>query len=219
METVSAARVSPVFAGREAELAALSHAFEAAASGTPAAVLLGAEAGSGKSRLVAEFAARVRDRALLLTGGCVELSVADLPYAPFAAVLRDLVRERGAAAVAGLLPGQRAAELAVLLPEFDAWPAGADPETARARLFELLLRLLEALADQQPVVLVVEDVHWADRPTCDLLSFLVHSLRQAAVLVVVTFRPDSPHRAEPRPPSSTPCTSAAMGIPCSPRPW
>ena len=63
----------------------------------------------------------------------------------------------------------------MLLPDFGTPSAGADPGTARARLFEVLLILLEALAEQQPVVLVVEDVHWADRSTCDLLSFLAET--------------------------------------------
>jgi DNA-binding NarL/FixJ family response regulator len=108
--------------------------------------------------------------------------------------LRRLVRARGAAEVAGLLPGQTAGELGVLLPDFGTPPAGADPGTARARLFEVLLTLLETLAEQQPVVLVVEDVHWADRSTCDLLSFLVRNLRQARVLLVGTFRSDEMNR-------------------------
>ena len=194
---VSKGMVSPVFAGREAELAVMAATFEAAAGGTPGTVLLGAEAGGGKSRLAREFAARVAGRAVVLAGGCVQLSAAGLPYAPFAAALRELVRERGAAEVAALLPGQGAGELARLLPEFGPAPPGGDPETARARLFELLLALLEALAEQQPVVLVVEDVHWADRPTCDLLSFLVRNLRRAAVVLVVTFRSDSLHRTHP----------------------
>jgi DNA-binding CsgD family transcriptional regulator/tetratricopeptide (TPR) repeat protein len=191
------AMMSPVFAGRGDELAALAGAFEEAAGGTPRTVLLGGEAGVGKSRLAGEFAARVRDRALVLAGGCVELSTASLPYAPFGAALRELVRERGTAEVAALLPGQAAAELAGLLPEFGALPSGADPGTARARLFELLLALLEGLAERQPVLLVIEDVHWADPATCDLLSFLVRNLRQAAVLLVVTFRSDDLHRNHP----------------------
>jgi DNA-binding CsgD family transcriptional regulator len=194
---VNKGMVSPVLAGREDELAVLAGAFEAAAGGQSASVLLGAEAGGGKSRLAGEFAGRVRDRAVVLAGGCVELTAPGLPYAPFAAALRELVRERGAAEVAALLPGEGAGELAVLLPEFGPGPPGGDPETARARLFELLLALLEGLAEQQPVVLVVEDVHWADRPTCDLLSFLVRNLRHAAVLLVVTFRSDSLHRTHP----------------------
>ena len=191
------AMMSPVFAGRDGELAALAGAFEEAAEGTPRTVLLGGEAGVGKSRLAGEFAAGVRERALVLAGGCVELSTASLPYAPFGAALRELVRERGTAEVAALLPGQAAGELAGLLPEFGALPSGADPATARARLFELLLALLEGLAERQPVLLVVEDVHWADPATCDLLSFLVRNLRQAAVLMVVTFRSDDLHRNHP----------------------
>jgi DNA-binding CsgD family transcriptional regulator/tetratricopeptide (TPR) repeat protein len=189
--------VSPVFAGREAELAELAAAFAAAAGGAPGTVLVGGEAGCGKSRLALEFTERVRARARVLAGGCVELNAAALPYAPFAAALRELVRERGAAEVTALLPGQAAGELAALLPELGAPPSGADPETARIRLFELLLTLLEALAERQPVVLIVEDVHWADRPTCDLLSFLVRNLRQACVLLVVTFRSDSLHSTHP----------------------
>src|SRR2546429_9676092 len=75
-------------------------------------------------------------------------------------------------------------------------PAGAAPGTAPARLFEVLLTLLETLAEQQPVVLVVEDVRWADRSTCDLLSFLVRNIRQARVLLVVTFRSDELNRTD-----------------------
>ena len=189
--------VSPDFAGREDELAVLSDAFGGAAAGMPGIVLVGAEAGGGKSRLVAEFTARVAGRALVLSGGCVELSGAALPYAPFAAVLRGLVRDRGATEVAALLPGPGAGELAALLPEFGVPSSGADPDTARARLFELLLALLEALADEQPVILIIEDMHWADRATGDLLSFLVRNLRNAAVLLLVTFRSGDMHRDHP----------------------
>jgi predicted ATPase len=189
--------VSPVFAGREAELSVLASAFDDAADGQPGTVLVGAEAGGGKSRLVSEFAARLDGRALVLAGGCVELSAAGLPYAPFTAALRQLARERGAAGVAALLSGRDTGELAALLPEFGPPPAGADPDLARARLFELVLALLEALADRLPLVLAVEDVHWADRPTRDLLSFLVRNLRHAAVLLVVTFRSAELHATRP----------------------
>jgi DNA-binding CsgD family transcriptional regulator len=191
---MAAGLVSPVFAGREAELTLLAGAFEDAAGGTPRTVLTGAEAGGGKSRLVTEFTATVAARALVLAGGCVELAAGGLPYAPFTAALRHLVRQRGAADVAGLLkaPG----ELGVLLPDFGQPSAGADPGTARARLFEVLLTLFETLAEQQPLVLVVEDVHWADRSTGDLLSFLVRNIQQARVLLVVTFRSDELSRHE-----------------------
>ena len=189
--------VSPVFAGREAELTAMARTFDEAVGGLPGTVLVGAEAGGGKSRLVSEFAAWLDGRALVLAGGCVELTAAGLPYAPFTAALRQLVRKRGTAGVAELLSGWDTGELARLLPEFGAPPAGADPDLARARLFELVLALLEALADRLPLVLVVEDVHWADHPTRDLLSFLIRNLRHAAGLLVVTFRSADLHRSHP----------------------
>ena len=189
--------VSPVFAGREAELNVLVGAFENAASGLTGTVLVGAEAGGGKSRLVDEFTTRVAGRALVLAGGCVEVSAAGLPYAPFTAALRQLARERGTAGMAALLGARDTGELALLLPEFGAPPTRADPDLARARLFELVLALLEALADQRPLVLVVEDVHWADHPTRDLLSFLVRNLRRAAALLMVTVRSDELHRTHP----------------------
>ena len=114
--------VSPVFAGRETELRVLASAFDDAAGGLPGTVLVGAEAGGGKSRLVSEFAAQVAGRALVLAGGCVEVSAAGLPYAPFTAALRQLVRDRGAAGAAALLGGRDTGELAALLPEFGSPP-------------------------------------------------------------------------------------------------
>ena len=187
MTSVVTDKRSPVFAGRDTEMAVLARAFAEATAGVPGAVLIGAEAGGGKSRLVNEFTGSVREKALVLAGGCVEVSGAGLPYAPFTALLRELVRSRGTDGVAALLPGGQADELAMLLPEFGALPSG-DPELTRARLFEVLLSLFEALGGHRPLVLVIEDAHWADRPTCDLLSFLVRNLRQAAVLLIVTFR-------------------------------
>lgn len=195
MNGVAGGVVSPVFAGREAELALLDQVLSSAMSGAPAAVLVGADAGGGKSRLVSEFAARVGERALMLAGGCVEMRATGLPYAPVTALLRQLVRARGADEVAALLPGGRAAELAALLPEFGAVPAGGDLELTRARLFEMLLSLFERLAEQRPLVLVVEDAHWADRSTGDLLSFLARNLRQVPVLLIVTFRSEEAGRA------------------------
>ena len=183
--------------GREAEAGVLVGALEVAAGGMPQVVLVGAEAGGGKSRLVSEFTAQVRDRALVLAGGCVVLGAAGLPYAPITAALRELVRERGVDGTTGLLPGGDAGELAALVPELGSLSSGGDPEMARGRLFGLVLVLLEQLAAQQPLVLVIEDLHWADRSTGELLAFLVRNLRQAAVLLVATFRSDELGQAGP----------------------
>ncbi|MFF4621033.1 helix-turn-helix transcriptional regulator [Nonomuraea jabiensis] len=187
--------VSPRFVGRARELATLGDALARARAGASSAVLVGGEAGVGKTRLINEFTDRADD-ALVLVGGCLELGTEGLPFAPFTAVLRGLVRELGRDGVAALVPGGTTRGLARLLPEFGE-PDGEGPE-ARARLFEQVLGLLERLAEERPVLLIVEDAHWADRSTRDLLSFLVRYQPTAAgLLIVVTYRTDELHRTHP----------------------
>ena len=160
--------------------------------------MVSGEAGVGESRLVREFAERSRGAgARVLIGGCLELGAGGLPFAPFISVLRGLVRT-WRAGVAGLLPGGSARELARLLPEFGE-PAGPDGGAeARARLFEQVFLLLERLADPGPVVLVVEDMHWADRSTRDLLAFLIRNQPSTdGLLMVVTYRSDDLHHVHP----------------------
>jgi DNA-binding CsgD family transcriptional regulator len=190
---------SPVLVGRGEQLAVLGAALAPSGQDGSSVVLIGGEAGVGKSRLVAEFTARSRAAGVrVLTGGCVELGTDGLPFAPFTAVLRELVRELGTEGVAKLLPGGVTRDFARLLPEFGAVDAHADDAVARARLFEQVLALLEHLAESGPVVLVVEDAHWADRSTRDLLAFLVgrHQILDG-VLIVVTYRSDEMHRTHP----------------------
>ena len=190
---------SPVLIGRASQLSALESALARVSRGSPSAVMVGGEAGVGKSRLVTEFAGRSRGAgARVLVGGCLELGADGLPFAPFISVLRGLVRDLGAAGVAGLLPGGSARELARLLPEFGE-PAGPDDGAeARPRLFEQVLLLLERLAEAGPVVLVVEDMHWADRSSRDLLAFLIRNQPSAdGVLIVVTYRSDELYHAHP----------------------
>ena len=134
----------------------------------------------------------------MLSGGCLELGADGLPFAPFTAVLRELVRDLGADGVAELLPGRGTRELARLLPEFGQPDTEADAGEARARLFEQMLSLLERLADRGPVVLIVEDLHWADRSTRDLLAFLISNQRDmGGLLIVGTYRSDELHRTHP----------------------
>ena len=190
---------SPVLVGRAEQLAELDAALAPARRNGPSVILVGGEAGVGKSRLVKEFTARAQGAGTrVLTGGCVELGTDGLPFAPFTAVLRELVRELGADGVAGLLPSGVTRDFARLLPEFGTATAETGDIVARARLFEQMLALLERLADDQPVVLVIEDAHWADRSSRDLLAFLVG--RQQIldrVLIVVTYRSDELHRTHP----------------------
>ncbi|MFC6079759.1 helix-turn-helix transcriptional regulator [Sphaerisporangium aureirubrum] len=190
--------VSPVFVGRIAELDTLADAFEQARKQTASAVLLGGEAGGGKTRLVSRFTEEAGYAgAHILSGGCVELSSEGLAYAPFTAALRQLVREMGAPEVAALLPDGAARDLARLLPEFGEASGDKETETGRARLFEQFLTLLERLAERRSVILVIEDVHWADRSSRDLIAFLSRNLRTAPVLMIITYRSDELHRQHP----------------------
>ncbi|MEV0233016.1 AAA family ATPase [Nonomuraea sp. NPDC050786] len=187
--------ISPRFVGRARELAVLGDALARARAGASSTVLVGGEAGVGKTRLIREFTDRADD-VLVLVGGCLELGTEGLPFAPFTAVLRGLVRELGRDGVAALVPGGTTRGLARLLPEFGE-PDKDGPE-ARARLFEQVLGLLERLAEERPALLIVEDAHWADRSTRDLLSFLVRYQPSAAgLLIVVTYRTDELHRTHP----------------------
>ncbi|MEV0383724.1 AAA family ATPase [Nonomuraea sp. NPDC050643] len=188
--------VSPLFVGRARELAALGDALGRARAGASATVLVGGEAGVGKTRLITEFTGNRADDALVLVGGCLELGTEGLPFAPFTAVLRGLVRRLGRDGVAALVPGGNTRGLARLSPEFGEPDKGG--AEARARLFEQVLGLLERLAEERLTMLVIEDAHWADRSTRDLLSFLVRYQRTAGrLLIVVTYRTDELHRTHP----------------------
>ncbi|WP_344906009.1 ATP-binding protein [Actinomadura meridiana] len=176
--------VSPVFAGRSAELAALRAAHARACAGEAAAVLVGGEAGGGKTRLVAEFTRGLRT----VRGACLDLGAASLPYAPFTAILRSLGRDT----VAALMPASAVPELGRLMPGLTAAAPPPDDGTGQLRLFEHVLALVERLGAAEPAVLVVEDAHWADHSTRDLLSFLFRNPPRGSVLPVVTFRPEEP---------------------------
>jgi predicted ATPase len=205
---LSSRLISAAFIGRRAQLAGLEAAFAAVRDGAPATVLLSGEAGVGKTRLTAEFADQVRAQgARVLIGGCQQLGTGALPFAPFTAAIRDLAREDGTTAVIELLGG-RAPEIARLLPELGAserQPAalaggssGAYPGDGRGRLFEQTLRLLEQLGERGPVVLGIEDLHWAGHSTRDLLAFLISNQRLLpGVLIIGSFRSDELHRTHP----------------------
>src|SRR5215218_3033175 len=185
-------RPSPTFVGRVEELQTLEAAKRRAADADPAVVLVGGEAGVGKTRLVAELTSRcATEGTRVLAGGCVPVGEGDLPYAPIVEALRALLGDIGVDAVRELV-GPSWPEVARLLPALGEPEVGPAGQAAQARLFELLLGLLGRLSEPAPLVLVVEDLHWADRSTRDLLAFLVRNLRREQILVVVTYRNDEP---------------------------
>jgi predicted ATPase len=169
---------SPTFVGRIEELQVLEAARRRAADAEPAVVLVGGEAGVGKTRLVAELTARcAADGTRVLAGGCVPVGGDGLPFAPIMEALRPLPEELGTDTVREFA-GPSWRELARLLPALGEPEGGPAGQVAQARLFELVLGLLVRLSQQTPVTLLVEDLHWADQSTHDLLAFLVRNLRR-----------------------------------------
>ena len=172
-------------------------ALERAAGGEFAAVLVAGDAGVGKSRLLRELGRAAEERgARVLVGDCVSYSEGGFPYAPVRSALGRLVRELDPARLDGLL-GSGRDELARLVPELGA-PGSSPPEELRTvpqvRLFDLLLGLLARLSEEAPVLLAVEDVHWADRSTLDFLAFLIANARRERLLLTCSYRTDEVHR-------------------------
>ncbi len=190
---------SDAFVGRAAELDLLSGALERAADGRPAFAFVGGESGVGKTRLLREFESRARARgARALLGQCLELGGAQIPYAPLVAALRPIAR--GAGDEAASLPAATRNALAELLPELGGTGSGHTEEEGRARqgrLFEAMLTLLARLGRSGPVLLAIEDLHWADGSTRDFITFLVRSAREEPLCLVVTYRSDELHRRHP----------------------
>ncbi|MGY1623838.1 AAA family ATPase [Geodermatophilus sp. SYSU D00965] len=184
--------MTPPLVGRERQLVTLRRLWEGAEAAMPAVALLVGEAGSGKTRLAAELVDEVSRRGgRALRGECLPLGGQDLPYGPFLGVLDDVLT------VPDLPEGLRG-DVSRLLsavesaPDLDAIGTGvrAGGSTHRGRLFQQCLRAVTELAAQFPVLLVLEDVHWADRSSLDLLAFLVAGLREQRLLVLVTARDD-----------------------------
>jgi DNA-binding CsgD family transcriptional regulator/tetratricopeptide (TPR) repeat protein len=185
------------FVGRTQQLALLRQLLARAADGQPLLVVLGGEAGVGKTRLVEQLTATAAEQGVrVLRGGCVPLGEEGLPFAPLVEALRDLD-----AAELEAVAGHAHAELGRLLPDL-AWRGEAATSAAvggagQGRLFELLLGAVQRLAATAPLLWVMEDLHWADRSTRDLLAFLAAYLRSGRVLLVGTFRSDELHRLHP----------------------
>ncbi|WP_240779245.1 ATP-binding protein, partial [Nonomuraea zeae] len=170
--------------GRSAELARLVRVLRSAAEGTAGVALVGGDAGIGKTRLTTELVSEARERGFnVMVGQCAELGDA-LPYLPLADALRGAEPAVREAAAAHPMLGQ-------LLPGTESAPSTG---LTQQRLFGSLLGLL---ADVQPVLFVIEDLHWADRSTRDLLVFLSRMVQTERVCVVGTYRTDDLHRRHP----------------------
>jgi DNA-binding CsgD family transcriptional regulator/tetratricopeptide (TPR) repeat protein len=179
-------RSSPM-QGRDHELALLLRAYGRAQEGEPRVVVLVGEAGIGKSRLVDEIATRVRaDGGRAIAGACLDLADGGLPLAPMAEAMRAIARTEAPDVLAGLVDD--GGRVPGLLP--GAGLSSTDEPLAAARLYEGALGLLRRLGESLPTLLVFEDVHWVDRATRDLVTFLVRNLTDERLFLVLTARSD-----------------------------
>ncbi len=179
--------------GRDAVLVRLeSLVEESAAAHQPVTVLIEGPAGIGKTRVLDELTARLGERADVLVGHCVALGVQTLPFAPLVDLLGELVRREGAAAVRRWA-GPAADELGRLAPALSGELAPLDSgASSSTRLYQALASLFRALADRRPLVLVLEDMHWADRSTRELVALLARQQHADIVLVVSVRTDESP---------------------------
>jgi DNA-binding CsgD family transcriptional regulator len=164
------ARPEAAFVGRARELGELGSALTSAREASGTTVLLAGDAGIGKTRLASELAGRARDAGFeVLLGRSIDLVGTELPYQPFAEALRPLGPPR---------------------------QAGAPAARSQLHVFEEMLALLTDRASHVPVLLVLEDLHWADTSTLDLVVFLAHNLAGRRILLLATCRTDEPASAD-----------------------
>ncbi|GAA2417183.1 helix-turn-helix transcriptional regulator [Actinomadura vinacea] len=182
---------APALIGRTTELTALTGALDRAAAGTAGAVLVSGDAGVGKSHLVGALTRTARDRGCtVLVGQCAELGES-MPYLPLSDALWGGSDDPALRAALDARPALRR-----LLPDGDGdgVPAG---DLGQQRLFGAVLGLLGELGRDRPVLLVLEDLHWADRSTRHLLTFLSRVLERERVCLIGTYRSDDLHRRHP----------------------
>ncbi|MCH8229565.1 MAG: AAA family ATPase [Chloroflexi bacterium] len=180
------------FVGRVQEMAELKVALDDALVGRGGLVMLAGEPGIGKTRLTEELTAIAKDRgALVAWGACYEGGSAP-PYWPWTQVIRSLLTEPSVAVMNAL--ETRGAVIADIVPEIDDMlpdmqPAPeVDPTQARFRLFDSVTSFLNEVAISQPVILVIDDLHWADRSTLELLEFVARDVATRPMLLVGSYR-------------------------------
>jgi len=195
-----ASRSAIDFVGRAEEMARLDAAWDTVRGGGRSVVLIGGEAGAGKTRLASEFARRCHHQgAAVMFGGCdSELA---LPYQPWVSALEHTLRDSPQDLLDDL--ADRLPHLMVLLPQLDRMvvglgrPAATDPDTERYQLFEAVEATLRRVAREVPIVLLLDDLHWAGHQTVSLVRHLARTGPVDGMLILGTFRDTGDEITEP----------------------
>ena len=182
-----------VIVGQLAERQSLLHAWERARAGSPGVVLLGGEAGIGKSTLLSWLSAQLGTDGQRVTGLCVPLGEDGLALAPLTWILRELVARHGLVTVRQWA-GSGWPALSPLLPSLVEGTLGPHD---RLQQFEAVARIFEQASTVSPLLVIVEDLHWADESTLSLLRFVTRAMLTARLLIVCSFRSDELPRRHP----------------------
>lgn len=182
--------------GREGPLDALRDRLEKTIQGQGRVFLLGGDAGIGKSRLVRELKQVAATRELRIIEGRCSSTESSVPYAPLMDALRFRI-SRGESAAVGEVLGPLRAVLAPLFPQLARDGLASEQPAERERPFDLIFRVLERLASNEPMLLILEDVHWADQTSLELLHHLAHRAPSLSMLIVATYRSDELHATHP----------------------
>ena len=199
---MSARIASPVFVGRGDELERLQGVLERARSGAVGTVIVGGDAGVGKTRLLAELRARAEATGVrVLAGACVDLGDGAPPYDPLVAALRPWLKTLSPADF-GRIVGPARSAVRQLIPDLepgreDEATPDASPSASQSSLFLQVLGLIERLAEDTTTIIALEDLHWSDRSTRDMLRFLARNLTGSRVMLIGTYRTDELNERHP----------------------
>jgi AAA ATPase domain len=191
------------FVGREAERAVLRRLLERTLGGEGGVAMIGGALGVGKTRIAAEFAVEAAKRGFItLVGGCYDRENS-LPFNPFVEILESAMAQSPSQQAFRAALGDDAAEMARLMPQLRRLfpdipqPLEISPEQSRRILFNAVVELLGRTAATGPMLLLLEDLHWADEGTLSLLNHIARAISRMPVLVVGTFRDNEIDSAGP----------------------